>query len=150
MTARIANLSSMHSFANEALGTLGSRASEYGIDAAVLELTHLRASQINGCAWCLEYGLKGAAKAGLSNSQVIQVAGWRDSELYSPAERAALDLAEHITRIGDRSDPVPDAVWAEAARHFDDSQLAGLVLWVATTNAYNRINVATRRVPGTW
>lgn len=70
--------------------------------------------------------------------------------MYSPAECAALDLAEHITGIGDRSDPVPDAVWAEATRHFDDSQLAGLVLWVATANAYNRINVATRRVPGTW
>lgn len=150
MTARIANLSSYHAFANEALGTLGSRAGEYGIDASILELTHLRVSQVNGCAWCLEYGLRGAAKAGLTDSQVIQVAGWRDSELFSEAERAALDLAEHITRIGDRSNPVPDPIWEEAARHFDDSQLAGLVLWVATTNAYNRINVTTRRVPGTW
>ena len=150
MAARIANLSSMYPEIMQHLGALGMAGESYGLDPAVLELTHLRASQLNGCSWCLDFGLKGAREAGLTDAQLIQIAGWRDAKVFSPAQRAALDLAEHMTRLADQFDAVPDDVWASAAEQFDDRQLAGLVVWIATTNLYNRINVTLRREPGTW
>jgi len=76
------------------------------------------------------------------------VAAWRETELFTEPERAALGLAEAMTRLADRSDPVPDEGWDEATRHFDQKQLAGLVLWIATTNFFNRINASTRQPAG--
>ena len=119
-----------------------------GVPRVTLELAHLRASQINGCSPCVYSGAISAKKAGESDERLFAVAAWRETELFTDAERAALALAESMTRLSDRADPVPDEVWEDAARHFDEKQLAGLVLWIATTNLFNRINAATRQPAG--
>jgi len=113
-----------------------------------MELAHLRASQINGCSPCVYSGAISAKKAGESDERLFAVAAWRETDLFSGAERAALALAESMTRMSDRPDPVPDEVWEEAAHHFDEKQLAGLVLWVATTNLFNRLNATTKQLAG--
>ena len=78
----------------------------------------------------------------------VRCRGLRETDLFTDAERAALALAESMTRLADRPDPVPDKVWDEAAKHFDDKQMAGLVLWVATTNLFNRLNATTKQSAG--
>ncbi|GGB28343.1 alkyl hydroperoxide reductase AhpD [Flexivirga endophytica] len=120
-----------------------------GVPDATLELVHLRVSQINGCSWCLQYGMENAKKAGESDERLISIAGWRDAPYFTDDERAALLLAEHMTRIADSLDPVPDAVWDEVADRYDEKALAALVAWIATTNLFNRINVTTRQLAGT-
>jgi AhpD family alkylhydroperoxidase len=114
----------------------------------VLQLAHLRASQINGCSSCVDGGVKHARQAGESDERLFAVAAWREAPYFSDAERAALALAEAVTRLGDRADPVPDSLWAEAAKHYDERALSGLVLSIAITNLFNRLNVATRQVAG--
>jgi len=120
-----------------------------GVPQATMELVHLRASQINGCSPCVYSGALSAKKAGESDERLFAVAAWRETDLFSDAERAALALAESMTRLSDRADPVPDGVWDEAAQHFDEKQLAGLVLWVSTTNLFNRINATAKQPAGT-
>ncbi len=117
---------------------------------ATLELMHLRASQVNGCSSCVDAGSRTAKKAGETDERLWAVAAWRDATSYAPSERAALALTEAVTRLSDRTDPVPDAVWDEAARHYDEEALAALVVQVAVTNVFNRLNVPTRQVPGQW
>ena len=119
-----------------------------GVPHATMELVHLRASQINGCSPCVYSGSISARKAGETDERLFALAAWRETDLFSDAERAALVLSESMTRMADRGDSVPDDVWEEAARHFDEKQLAGLVLWVATTNLFNRINGATKQLAG--
>ncbi|WP_336320162.1 carboxymuconolactone decarboxylase family protein [Streptomyces lavendofoliae] len=119
-----------------------------GVSETVLELVHLRASQINGCGFCVDLGAREARKNGVSDEQLHTVAAWREAPYFSDAERAALALAEAATRLADSSDPVPDAVWDEAADHFDERQLAAIILWVATTNFFNRINVTVKQPAG--
>lgn len=128
--------------------TLIKAAHSAGVPRTTLELAHLRASQINGCSPCVYSGALSARKAGETEERLFAVAAWRETELFTDAERAALALAESMTRLADRPDPVPDGIWADASRHFDDRQLAGLVLWIATTNLFNRINAATKQVAG--
>lgn len=117
---------------------------------ATLELVHLRASQVNGCSSCIDAGSRTAKKAGETDERLWAVAAWRGATSYTPSERAALALTEAVTRLSDRTDPVPDAVWDEAARHYDEEALAALVVQVAVTNVFNRLNVPTRQVPGQW
>ncbi len=119
-----------------------------GVPSATMELAHLRASQVNGCSPCVYSGAISAKKAGESDERLFAVAAWRETDLFTDAERAAMALAESMTRLADRPDPVPDEVWDEAARHFDEKQLAGLVLWVATTNLFNRLNATTKQPAG--
>lgn len=119
-----------------------------GVAHSTMELAHLRASQINGCSPCVYSGAISAKKAGESDERLFAVAAWRETDLFTDAERAALALAESMTRLADRPDPVPDQIWNEAAEHFDEQQMAGLVLWVATTNLFNRLNAATRQPAG--
>ncbi|MFD5746745.1 carboxymuconolactone decarboxylase family protein [Streptomyces sp. NPDC127033] len=119
-----------------------------GVPEATLELVHLRASQINGCGYCVDGGVRQARKAGESDERLFAVAAWRDTPYFTDAERAALALAEAVTRLSDRADAVPDAIWDEAARHYDERGLAALVLMIATTNLFNRINVTTRQIAG--
>jgi len=122
-----------------------------GVPRQVLELVHLRASQINGCSPCVDAGARTAKKAGVTEEKLFAVAAWRDTPYFSDAERAALALAEAATRLSDRADPVPDAIWDSAAKHFDERQLAALVLWIATTNFFNRVNATTRQpAPQDW
>jgi AhpD family alkylhydroperoxidase len=119
-----------------------------GVPASTLELVHLRASQINGCSFCVDAGAQQAEKAGEDIKRMLAVSAWREAPYFTDAERAALALAEAVTRISDREDPVPDAIWDEAARHYDEKGLAALVLWIGTTNLYNRLNVSTRQPAG--
>jgi AhpD family alkylhydroperoxidase len=119
-----------------------------GAPAQILALVHLRASQINGCSFCGDYGVKHAKQAGESDARLFAVSAWREAPYFNDAERAALALSEAMTRLSDQSDPVADEIWNEAARHYDEKALAALVLWIATTNLYNRINVATRQPAG--
>ncbi|MBR1207491.1 MULTISPECIES: carboxymuconolactone decarboxylase family protein [unclassified Bradyrhizobium] len=116
----------------------------------LLELVHLRASQINGCSVCVDMHPKLARRAGETDERLFAVGAWRDTPYFSEAERAALALTEAVTRLSDREDPVTDAVWDEAAKHFDEQQLASLVLGIAAINVWNRLNVAVRQPVGVW
>jgi AhpD family alkylhydroperoxidase len=119
-----------------------------GVPRSTMELAHLRASQVNGCSPCVYSGAISAKKAGESEERLFAVAAWRETDLFTDAERAALALAESMTRLSDRPEPVPDEVWNEAAKHFDEKQMAGLVLWIATTNLFNRLNATTKQPAG--
>jgi AhpD family alkylhydroperoxidase len=121
-----------------------------GVPRTTMELVHLRAGQINGCSACVDAGSKGARKAGVSDEQLGTVAAWRETTYFDEAERAALALAEAATRLADRTDPVPDDVWEAAAKHYDEKGLAALVLMIATTNLFNRLNATTKQVAGAW
>lgn len=119
-----------------------------GVPARTLELVHLRASQINGCSPCVDMGARELKKAGETDERLFAVAVWREAPYFTDAERAALALAEAATRLSDRADPVPDDVWEEAARHYDEPALAALILHIALTNCFNRVNVTTRQIAG--
>ena len=148
MQARMKNPATTVPGAMPAIQALLAAAGKTGAPHAVLELAHLRASQINGCGACVDYGVKQAKAAGETDERLFAVAVWRDAPYFSDAERSALALAESMTRLDDRSDPVPDEIWAEAAKHYDETALSGLVLTVAITNFFNRLNVTTRQVAG--
>jgi len=134
--------------AMEALQGMSKAVSRARLSPGLLELMHLRASQINGCGVCAVQHPKLARKLGESDDRIFGVAAWRDAPFYTDAERAALALTEALTRIADVADPVPDEIWDEAARHYDEQELAALVLSISTINVWNRLNVATRQVAG--
>ncbi|WP_199733434.1 carboxymuconolactone decarboxylase family protein [Micromonospora sp. BL4] len=135
----------------KAINLLYKAAHSAGVPGSTLELVHLRVSQINGCGACVDSGARGARKAGETEERLFAVAAWRETPYFTEAERAALALAETATRLADRADAVPDDVWAEAARHFGEKELAAIVLWVATSNFFNRLNVTTRQpAPQNW
>lgn len=131
-----------------ALLDLGKALDRSGLAVRTRDLVHIRASQINGCGVCGVQHQREAKRRGESDERVWAVAGWRDAPYFTPAERAALALTEAVTRQADTADPVPDVLWAEAARHFEPQQLGALVLSIASINLWNRINVATRQVAG--
>jgi AhpD family alkylhydroperoxidase len=115
-----------------------------------LDLVHLRTSQINGCAACIHMHSRDLGKAGETDERLLMVAAWREAPHFNDAERAALALAEAVTRLSDRADPVPDGVWEEAARHYNEPELGALVMAIGLVNLWNRINVSTKQVPGDW
>ena len=145
---RIANPAFAVDGAMEALQALGKAVSRARLPERMLELMHLRASQINGCGVCAVQHPKIARKLGETDDRIFAVAAWRDAPFFTDAERAAFALTEALTRIADTADPVPDEIWDEAARHYDEQELAALVLSIATVNVWNRLNVATRQVAG--
>ncbi|WP_433517026.1 carboxymuconolactone decarboxylase family protein [Nonomuraea sp. CA-143628] len=118
-----------------------------GLPVGTIELVKLRASQINGCAYCADMHSRAMKKSGESDERLWSVATWREATVYTPAERAALALTEEATRLADRA-AVPDEVWQEAAEHYDEQQLASLVVAIAMINAWNRIGVTARLTPG--
>jgi AhpD family alkylhydroperoxidase len=125
------------------------------LPAATQELVKLRASQINGCAFCTDMHVKDALQAGETQLRLNLVAVWREATVFTEAERAALELAEQGTRIADAATGVTDEAWANAVKHYDEDQLAALVSLVAEINAWNRLNVITRQPagdyqPGQW
>jgi AhpD family alkylhydroperoxidase len=134
--------------AMEALQALGKAVRNGGLPPKTLELINLRASQINGCGVCAVQHPRIAKKLGETDERLFAVAAWRDAPYFTDAERAALALTEAATRISDSADPVPDEIWNEAARHYDEQALASLVLAIASINVWNRLNVATRQVAG--
>ncbi|MFC1439816.1 carboxymuconolactone decarboxylase family protein [Streptacidiphilus sp. N1-10] len=117
---------------------------------ATQELVRLRASQINGCSGCVDMHTKEAVHAGESHQRLHLVAAWREATVFTEAERAALELAEQGTRTADTAGGVPDEVWANAAKHFDQDQLADLVCVIALINAFNRLNVITQQPAGNY
>src|SRR5215470_3596980 len=149
MQARIQNPAMLLSDAMPHLQALAKSTENAGIPAETLALAHVRASQINGCGVCLDMAFRFKKPDG-SAERLFAVAAWRDTPYFTDAERAALALTEAVTRLSDRSDPVPDDIWNEAKRHYNEQQLASLILWIATTNVWNRVNVATRQVAGEW
>ena len=136
--------------AMDALQALGAAIGETGLDPILVELICLRASQINGCSVCVDGHPRIARKLGETDDRLFAVSAWRETTYFSDAERAALALTEAVTRLADREDPVPDHIWAAAAAHYDDKQLAGLVLAIANINIWNRLNAATRQIAGSW
>jgi AhpD family alkylhydroperoxidase len=151
MQARMSNPAMIVPDAMQALQALGAAMRNSDLPPRTLGLVHLRVSQINGCSVCVDGGSRNARKEGETDERLSTVAAWRDAPYFTDAERAALELAEAVTRLSDRADPVPDEIWDEAARHYDEPALAALVLAIATVNVWNRLNVATRQVAGaTW
>jgi AhpD family alkylhydroperoxidase len=137
--------------ASKGIQNLIKATSQGGVPQQTLELVHLRASQINGCSVCVYGGVQSARKAGETDERLSTVAAWREAPFFTDAERAALALAEAVTRLADRPDAVPDEIWEEATRHFDEKGLAAIILMIATTNLFNRLNATTRQVAGnTW
>ena len=116
----------------------------------LLHLVKLRVSQINGCAFCVDMHAKEGERDGESSERLHSVATWREAPFFTGAERAAFELAESATRIADDPHGVPDDVWQRAREHFDDQELSALVFAIATINAWNRISVANRTVPGSF
>lgn len=148
MHARMSNPAAVLPDATTGIQALMKATHKGGVPDTVLELVHLRVSQINGCSFCVDSGARGAKKAGESDERLFAVAAWREAPYFTDAERAALALAEAVTRLADRPDPVPDAIWDEAAGHYDEKGLAALILMIATTNLFNRLNATTRQVAG--
>jgi AhpD family alkylhydroperoxidase len=134
----------------DALQALSEAASDTGLPRSTVELVGMRASQINGCAPCLDIHGRAAKKAGETDERLLTLAAWRESPYFDDAERAALALTEAGTRLADRADQVPDEVLAEAGRHFDERALAALVVAIAAINTWNRLNVITGQVAGEW
>jgi AhpD family alkylhydroperoxidase len=150
MHARIDNPAMAVPGALEALQGLGNAVRQADIPETTLYLVELRASQINGCSICVDMHTHELALAGEPGERINTVAAWRETPYFTEAERAALALTEAATRLADRPDPVSDDVWDEAARHYDKTQLAALVVAIATINAFNRINATTRQITGEW
>ena len=136
--------------AMKALYALKTSAQKSGLPERTLLLVELRASQINGCGVCVDMHSRELRKQGETDERLFAVAAWRDAPWFTEDERAALALTESVTRLSDRHDPVPDEVWSEAARHFDETALASLLIAIANINVWNRFNVATRQVAGLW
>lgn len=134
----------------QALQTLGTAlfasAEKTGVPSRLLFLAYLRASQINGDSVCVELHSRNALAAGEAVERLLAVAAWRESPHFTEAERAALALSEAATRISDRTDPVQDEIYNEAARHYDEQALATLIAGIATVNLWNRLNVSTRQI----
>ena len=137
------------------INSAGAVVTQSALPAVTQELVKIRASQVNGCAACTDMHTKDAGHAGESSVRLNLVAVWRDAKVFTEAERAALELTEQGTRIADGASGVTDEAWANAAKHFDDDQLAALVCLIALINTYNRMNVITAQPagdyqPGQW
>lgn len=152
MKARIQNIATLIPDAVKAGQALGAAAAKTGVPTKTLNLIYLRASQINGCGVCVDMHPRHMRKSGETDERLHAVAAWRDTPYFTDPERAVLALTESLTRISDREDAVADAIWNEAARHFSEQELAGLVIAISTINLFNRFNVATRQIAGalTW
>jgi AhpD family alkylhydroperoxidase len=134
--------------AMKALQAYSKAAEGLGVSTEMIEMVHLRASQINGCSVCVEMHSTALKKEGMSDERLFTVAAWRDTPYFSDAERAALELTEAMTRFADKGDPVPDEVWDEVARHFDEQGLSALLIAITSINVWNRLNVVTRQEAG--
>lgn len=148
MQERMKNPAMIVPDAMSALLALDKAVGNGGVPSQTLALVDVRASQINGCSLCVDMHSRDASKAGETNQRLFAVAAWRETPYFTDAERAALALTEAVTRLSDQVDPVPDEIWAEATRHYDETQLGTLVLAIAKINVWNRLNAATRQIAG--
>ncbi|MFF3290471.1 carboxymuconolactone decarboxylase family protein [Streptomyces sp. NPDC003023] len=126
----------------------GKALAESTLPVATQELVKIRASQINGCGFCLDMHTKEAAAAGETSTRLNMIAAWREATLFTEAERAALELAEQGTRIADAAGGVTDEAWADAAKHYDEEQLTALTFLIALINSFNRMNVILQQPAG--
>jgi AhpD family alkylhydroperoxidase len=147
---RLHNLAMSAPRAVEALQSFSAAVEDFGLPTATVDLVHLRASQINGCSVCTDLHSREARNHGERDERLFTLAAWRETPYFTDAERAALALTEAATRISDRSDAVPDEVWDEAARFYDERELTALVVHIAAINAWNRLSVPTRQLAGEW
>ena len=150
MTARMKNPAMVLPDVVKGVNTIYKAIHSGGAAPEILELVHLRASQINGCAACIDMGGRAATKAGETPERLWSVVAWREAPYFTDAERSALALAEAATRLADRSDAVSDDIWNAAAEHFDEKGLAAIVLMIGVTNLFNRLNATTRQIAGAW
>jgi AhpD family alkylhydroperoxidase len=137
------------------INSAGAAVTGSALPAATQNLVKIRASQINGCSYCTDMHTKDALHDGESQVRLNLVAAWREAKVFTDAERAALELTEQGTRIADAAGGVTDDAWANAAKHYDEDQLAALVSLIALINTYNRMNVITQQPagdyqPGKW
>ena len=146
MSARMTNPAFALAAATRPLMDLGAAVKNAGLSPLLIDLVNVRASQINGCSVCVHMHTRDLRKAGESDERLDTVAAWRDTPFFTDAERAALALTEALTRVADRPDTVSDDLWAAAAEHYDEQQLAALVLTIGVINLWNRLNLATRQV----
>jgi AhpD family alkylhydroperoxidase len=135
--------------AMEALQALAKSTHQVDVPPVTFDLVLLRASQINGCSVCVDMHARDLKKAGESDERIFTVAAWREAPFFDDAERAALALAEAVTRLSDRTDPVPDELWDEVTRHYSEEQIAALLLAISSVNVWNRLNAATKQVADT-
>ena len=149
MEPRMNNIVAIVPEALRAMQALSAAGDKGGVPSKTVALVQLRASQINGCSVCIDMHARYMKQSGETDERLFTVAAWRDAPYFTDAERAALALAEAVTRLSDRPDPVPDDIWIEAARHYDEKGLASLIIGIAAINVWNRLNVATRQVAGT-
>jgi AhpD family alkylhydroperoxidase len=147
---RLKNAAMAAPAAVQALQAFTAAVDDYGLPETVVDLVHLRASQINGCSVCTDLHSREARYHGEKDERLFTVAAWRDTPYFNDAERAALALTEAATRINDRPDAVPDEIWNEAARYYDERALTALVVHIAAINAWNRLSVSTRQLAGEW
>jgi AhpD family alkylhydroperoxidase len=145
MTARM-NIAEVQPEAYRAMLGLEKYLAGSSLPTTIRELVKLRASQLNGCGFCVDMHSHDLKAAGASDERLFAVVAWRDAPFFTPAERAALALTEEATRLG--PDGVTDEVWADATAHFDEPTLGALVAAIATINAWNRFGVALRLVAG--
>jgi AhpD family alkylhydroperoxidase len=150
MQARMKNPAMILPEAMGALDALDRSTKNDDLPFVTRKLVHLRASQINGCSVCVDMHSRELRQAGEPDARLFAVAAWRDAPYFTDAERAALSLTEAVTRLCDRPDPVPDEIWDEVARHYDEAARAALVLQIALINVWNRLNAATRQIAGEW
>jgi AhpD family alkylhydroperoxidase len=136
--------------AMKALHALNKATEIDGVPSKTHKLVHLRASQINGCGPCVAMHSEELKQAGDTDQRIFSVAAWRETPYFTDAERAALALAEAMTRLSDRADAVPNDVWEEAARHYDEKALAALIISIGQINIWNRLNCAVRQIAGSW
>jgi len=141
---RINNPALINAEAMKALYALKASTDKH-LPARTLLLVELRASQVNGCSVCVDMHSRQLRKAGETNERLDTLAAWRDVPYFTDAERAALAMTEAVTKV-----EVLDDVWDEAAAHYDEQQLAALVIAIANINVWNRLNIATRQVSGEW
>jgi AhpD family alkylhydroperoxidase len=118
------------------------------VPSVTRKLVELRASQINGCSVCVNMHAAELKKEGESDERIFSVAAWRDTPYFTDAERAALALAESVTRLADKADPVPDDIWEEATRHYPEKELAALIVSISLINVWNRLNASVKMVAG--
>ncbi|MER7751405.1 carboxymuconolactone decarboxylase family protein [Kitasatospora sp. NPDC097643] len=151
-TARMKNPAMVLPGATEGIQQIYRAMYQGGASPKILELVHLRASQINGCSACVFAGVQGAKKHGETDERLHAVVAWREAPFFTDEERAALELTEAVTRIADRSGKaVPDVVWDAAADHFTEGQLAAIIMMIGLTNLFNRLNATIEEPAGqTW
>jgi AhpD family alkylhydroperoxidase len=150
LKARIPNIASIAPEVISTLQAFSQAGSGLGVPPGTIQLAQLRASQINGSSVCVDMHARFMQRSGETVERLVAVSAWRDSPLFSDAERSALALAECVTRLSDRPDPVPDDVWADATHHYDPKGLVGLLVGITAINAWNRLNVPTHQVAGEW